>query len=128
MKVGRRRALWILLATLIGILAGFLRYQAAVRLPVDKNEGAYLAAAFQYRELMSQGRWKDIPDVHGTMEHPPFIKLLFATDLSVRNPQEPNWGSLLVSQPIPSSDRSAFSGARLISAICGTLQVFITAS
>jgi len=123
----RRRPLWIVVASLIGILAGFLRYQAVVRLPADKDERAYLAAAFQYRELMSQGRWKDIPNVHATMEHPPFIKLLFATDLRVRNPQEPNWGAVPVSQPIPSSDRSAFSGARLISAVCGTLQVSIIA-
>lgn len=109
------------------MLAGFLRYQAVVRLPVDRDEGAYLTAAFRYQEMLTQKRWKDIPNLDRNMEHPPFIKLIFATDLWFRKPQEPHWASLTVSQPIPPTDRPAFDGARLISAVGGTLQVFVLA-
>jgi hypothetical protein len=115
------------LVTLIGLVAAFLRCQAAVRLPVDKDERVYLSAAFRYRDMMSQGTWNEIPRFHENMEHPPFVKLVYATDLMLWNTKEPQWDSVRVGQPIPPDDRAAFYGPRVISAAGSTLQVFVVA-
>jgi 4-amino-4-deoxy-L-arabinose transferase-like glycosyltransferase len=52
---------------------------------------------------------------------------LFAIDLGMINPKEPDWDNLSVGKAIPPDDRPAFFGPRRISAIGGTFQVFITA-
>lgn len=114
-----------LLATLIAVFAGYLRWHAVKRLPVDYDELVYLPVAFRYQEMMAQGNWKQILQFQNNLEHPPFNKLLFATDLLTRTPSEPKWNSLNVGRPIPPADQPAFFGPRRISAIGGTLQVLI---
>jgi hypothetical protein len=61
------------------------------------------------------------------LEHPPFNKILFALNLLVINPKEPDWDNLNVGKGIPPDDRPAFFGPRSISAVGGTFQVLITA-
>src|SRR5262245_19454773 len=118
---------WFLLAIFIAAFAGFLRMQAVTRLPVDFDEFTYLPIAFRYQEMMANGKWTEIINYQENLEHPPLNKILFALDLWARHPKEPDWNALSVGTPIPESDQSAFFGPRRISAIEGTLQVFIVA-
>lgn len=121
-----RRSLY-LVAVLIGAFAGFLRFQAVTRLPVDFDELVYLPVSFRYEEMLASAKWKQIALCQENMEHPPLNKLLFATDLWAHHPKEPDWDALNVGSPIPASDQPAFFGPRRISAVAGTLQVLITA-
>jgi len=111
----------------IAAFAGFLRMQTVTRLPVDFDELVYLPAAFRYQEMIANSKWKEIINYKENMEHPPLNKLLFAIDLGMINPKEPDWDNLNVGKAIPPDDRSAFFGPRRISAIGGTFQVLITA-
>ncbi len=122
---GRTRIGFYLLAILIAGFAGFLRWQAVMRLPVDYDELAYLPVAFRYQEMINGGRWSELIHFQETAEHPLFNKLLFAVDLSIRQPKEPDWNVLDVGRPIPTDAQSAFYGPRLISAVGGTLQVLV---
>lgn len=106
-------------------LAGYLRWRAVDRLPVDFDELTYLPAAFKYSEMLAAGDWRKVIEYREVLEHPAFNKLLFAKDVELRKPKEPNWDALNVGKPIPEQDRSAFLGSRLISAVGGTLQVLI---
>jgi len=96
-------------------------------LPPDFDELVYLPAAFRYQEMIASSKWKEIINYKENLEHPPLNKLLFAVDLGITNPKEPDWDNLNVGKAIPPEDRPAFFGPRRISAIGGTLQVFITA-
>ena len=116
-----------LIATLIAVFAGYLRLEAVKRLPVDFDELVYLPVAFRYKEMMAKGDWKQILQFQRNREHPPFNKLLFASDLLVRDASKPKWKSLDVRMPIPPEDQPAFFGPRRISAIGGTLQVLLIA-
>jgi hypothetical protein len=117
----------LLFLLFITALAGFVRWQAVKKLPVDYDEFVYLPAAFRYQEMLSNKDWKQILDFEENMEHPPLNKLLFAVDLWLKQPQEPKWDELSVGRQIPDAARPAFTGPRLISAIGGTLQVVILA-
>jgi hypothetical protein len=118
---------WFVFAVLIATFAGFLRMQAVTRLPVDFDEFVYLPTAFRYQEIMASGKWSEIINFKENLEHPPLNKILFALGLWTYNPKEPDWNALSVGKPIPASDQPAFFEPRRISAIGGTLQVFITA-
>lgn len=124
---GRTRIGLYLLAILIAGFAGVLRWEAVMLLPVDYDELAYLPVSFRYHEMISGGRWKEIILFQENAEHPPLNKLLFAADLCVRQPKEPDWDVLDVGRPIPADAQPAFFGPRLISAVGGTLQVLIIA-
>ena len=100
--------------------------QAAYRLPVDYDELTYLPAAYRYAEMLRSARWMEVMNYQEVMEHPAMNKLLFAVDIALRHPKEPNWDALQIGKPIPQPDVAAFIGARLISAVGGTLQVFLT--
>lgn len=110
---------------LIVVLAGFLRHRAVRLLPVDFDELTYLPGAFRYEEMLARGDWGQIAAFHENLEHPPFNKLLFAADLWVRSPKEPQWDALEVGRAIPPADQAAFRGPRRISAVGGTLQVLL---
>lgn len=112
---------------LVVAIAGYLRYEAVMRLPVDFDELVYLPASFHYAGMIQTGHWKDLINDREVMEHPPLNRLLFAVDLCIRHPQEPNWKTLDVGQPIPQQYESAFFGPRMISAIGGTMQVLLVA-
>jgi hypothetical protein len=117
----------VVFAIFITAFAGFLRMRTATRLPVDFDELVYLPAAFRYQEMIANHKWKEIINYKENLEHPPFNKLLFAIDLGMITPKEPDWDNLNVGKGIPPDDQSAFFGPRRISAIGGTLQVMITA-
>jgi len=117
----------LIFAMFIAAFAGFLRMRTVTRLPVDFDELVYLPAAFRYQEMIANSKWKEIINYKENMEHPPLNKLLFAIDLGMINPKEPDWDNLNVGKAIPPDDRSAFFGPRRISAIGGTFQVLITA-
>lgn len=112
---------------LIAAFAGFLRMRTVTLLPPDFDELVYLPAAFRYQEMIANHQWKEIINYKENLEHPVFNKLLFAIDLRMINPKEPDWDNLNVGKSIPTDDRPAFFGPRRISAIGGTLQVLITA-
>lgn len=118
---------YLISAIFIAAFAGFLRMRTVTRLPVDFDELVYLPAAFRYQEMIANGKWKEIIDYKENLEHPPFNKILFALNLLANNPKEPDWDNLNVGKGMPPDDRPAFFGPRRISAIGGTLQVFITA-
>ncbi|MBI2841691.1 MAG: hypothetical protein HYX75_25530 [Acidobacteria bacterium] len=110
---------------LIVVLAGFLRNRAVRLLPVDFDELTYLPAAFRYEEMLARGSWGQVAAFDDNLEHPPLNKLLFAADLWVRNPKEPQWDALEVGRAIPLADQAAFLGPRRISAVGGALQVLL---
>jgi hypothetical protein len=115
-----------LVAILITLLAAFLRFKAVKELPIDYDELTYLPDGFRYEEMIEKHKWAEIVAYDESMEHPAFNKLLFAIDLRIRNPKEPDWEPLSVGQKIPPADQAAFFGPRLISAVGGTLQILIT--
>ena len=129
MKVDASRKTAVKYATVLFIvaLAGFTRWQAVHKLPVDFDEMVYLPAAFRYEEMLASGNWSKIIHYGENLEHPPLNKLLFAIDLRVKKPAEPDWDSLKIGRPIPSEAKPAFTGPRLISAVGGTLQVLLVA-
>jgi hypothetical protein len=118
---------YLVAAIFIAAFAGFLRVRTVTLLPPDFDELVYLPAAFQYQEMIANHKWKEIINYKENLEHPPLNKILFAIDLGLFNPKEPDWNNLDVGKAIPPDDRAAFFGPRRISAIGGTLQVFITA-
>jgi hypothetical protein len=120
------RKTYIAAVLLITIIAAFLRFKTVQNLQVDYDELVYLPDAFRYSEMITNHEWKRIADYDESMEHPPFNKLLFAVDLRIRKPKEPDWEALDVGKPIRAEDQSAFFGPRSISAVGGTLQVLIT--
>ncbi|HEY7159737.1 MAG TPA: hypothetical protein VH815_00695 [Acidobacteriota bacterium] len=118
---------YLIFAILIAAFAGFYRMRTVTLLPPDFDELVYLPAAFHYQEMIANSKWKEIINYQENMEHPPLNKLLFAIDLGIINPKEPNWDNLNVGKSIPPEDHPAFFGPRRISAIGGTFQVLITA-
>ncbi|HSE41171.1 MAG TPA: hypothetical protein VLH08_10450, partial [Acidobacteriota bacterium] len=104
-----------LVAILITLLAAFLRFKAVKELPIDYDELTYLPDGFRYEEMIENHKWAEIVAYDESMEHPAFNKLLFAIDLRIRNPKEPDWEPLSVGQKIPPDDQAAFFGPRLIS-------------
>jgi hypothetical protein len=101
---------YVLFAIFIATFAGFLRMRTVTRLPVDFDELVYLPAAFRYQEMIANHKWKEIINYKENLEHPPFNKLLFAIDLGISNPKEPDWDNLNVGKSIPADDQPAFLG------------------
>jgi len=117
--------LWVVFALLTAGFALHLRLRAVHQLPVDYDELTYLPAAFRYRDMMAEGRWREILSYRENLEHPPLNKLIYALDLWISGAPEPNWDELEVPDPISPSDRPAFWGPRRLSAVSGTLQVLL---
>ncbi|MBZ4333420.1 phospholipid carrier-dependent glycosyltransferase [Corallococcus sp. AS-1-12] len=124
MKRGWALAL-ILLATLC---ATWQRAQAVQRLPVDHDELVYLPAAYDYAEMLKAGHWRDVSAYRGNFEHPPLVKLLFASALWASGAPEPEWSSLQARGPVPEPAWPAFRVTRWLSAAAGILQVALTAA
>jgi len=116
------------LATLLLALlaATWQRARAVERLPPDFDERVYLPVAYRYAELMSGGRWSEVARYRENFEHPPMVKLLFATQLLVAGIPEPDWKTARVGRPIPEPAVPAFRLTRWLSAVTGILQVGLT--
>ena len=89
-------------------------------------ERVYLPLAFRYAEMLSGGRWSEVAAYRENFEHPPMVKLLFATQLLVAGTPEPDWKTARVGQPIPEPAVPAFRLTCWLSAVTGILQVGLT--
>jgi hypothetical protein len=95
------------------LLAALLRAWAAWQLPVDYDEPVYLKAGFDYAHAIRAGDWDAVIDYAGNREHPPLVKLLYG-GVALALGDNATWDDTLLL-------------SRLISALFGTLTVFVVA-
>jgi hypothetical protein len=105
----------------ITAVAAWTRFDAARELPPDFDEMIYLPIAYDYREMLNDGRPADILRYTRNHEHPAGNKLAYAAALPPGPP--PAWERLRVGKPLTTEARPAFRSAREISAVGGTMQV-----
>ncbi len=105
------------------LAAGWQRARAVERLPPDFDELVYLPVAYRYAERMSGGRWEELVAYRENFEHPPLVKLLYASELLVTGTPEPDWGSVRVGRPLSAVAARPFRLTRGLSAGAGLLQV-----
>ncbi len=121
----RAPAQTLALALALAALGGFLRVRAADQLPVDWDEIIYLRVAYGYAQLMEAGNWGEIPAFRYNREHPPAVKLIYASQLVGRS-RDPI-GRPEVGAAVPEALRDEFRRARVFSAVAGALQVGLVA-
>src|SRR5687768_4326228 len=122
-----QRRLLTLAALLLAVLAAsWQRARAVERLPPDYDELIYLPAAYRYAEMLSAGQWGEVARYRENFEHPPLVKLLFASEVLATGAPEPTWKELRVGRPLPEQARPAFQVTRGLSAFSGVLQVALT--
>lgn len=116
------------LATLLLALlaATWQRARAVERLPPDFDELVYLPVAYRYAEMLEGGRWGEVASYRENFEHPPLVKLLFATEVLASGAPEPAWNTVRVGRPLPAMAAPAFRQTRWLSAVTGILQVGLT--
>lgn len=115
----------LLLAVLV---AAWQRARAIEQLPPDYDELIYLPVAYRYEELMASGQWGEVETFRENAEHPPLVKLLYASELWATGTPEPLWSSLRVGRPIPEPARPVFRLTRGLSGVAGLLQVGLVAT
>ena len=108
-QVSKRR--WIVAG--VFTLALLLRLWTAWHLPEDYDEPVYLRAAFDYAQLLHTGDLQGVIDYPENVEHPPLVKLLYASGILVQ-------GSGIQWQ-------QALASSRIISAVLGALAVGLVA-
>lgn len=121
----RAPAQTLALALVLAALAGFVRVRAAEQLPVDWDEIIYLRVAYGYAQLMEDGDWGKIPGFRYNREHPPAVKLIYASQLAGRS-RDPI-GRPEVGAAVPEALRDEFRRARQFSAFAGAAQVGLVA-
>jgi len=131
---GERRSFWrrvrFLLIAAVLLFALVQRSCAAQELPVDADEPVYAWAASYYAGLMARGEWGAIPDYTFNIEHPAFVKLLFAATLRLvgyegRTAQavRPSAADAIAGWHDEPEELGIFLVDRYVSVIFGTLQV-----
>jgi len=95
------------------ILAIFLRAWAVSLLPEDFDEPTYLQVGFDYAHAIQAGNFNAVIDYPGVIEHPAFVKLLYA-------------GAVLALAKT-ASWTNAFYASRAISAFFGVIAVALIA-
>jgi len=113
----------LVLAFVIACLGGFLRFRMIDDLPVDGDEFVYLRAAYLYADLMDEGQWSEVARLTYNREHPPAVKLAYASLLSERDA----WDEGVPGEPMPTALREEIMAGRSLSAAAGTVQVFLVA-
>lgn len=108
------------------LLALGLRVYVAETAAVEWDEDDYLSPARVYREYMNDGDWSRIPDVAQNREHPPLVKLVYATVLDADEldaiPLETFRSQKSYLPP------NSLRNTRWLSVLFGTLTVLILAS
>ncbi len=119
----------LIIITTILLLALLQRLSAAYQLPVDADESVYAWSASYYAGLMARGEWREIPHYTYTLEHPVFVRLLYAAGLRAvghtglpNQAEEPPRRGFLEWGDDPAT-LGAYQVDRLISVLFGTLQV-----
>jgi hypothetical protein len=116
-----------LVTLLLALLAAvWQRARAVERLPPDFDELVYLPVAYRYADMVAGGRWSEVTSYRENFEHPPMVKLLFASELLAIGTPEPEWKTVRVGRPIPEPAVPAFRVTRWLSAVTGILQVGLT--
>ncbi|RJS27264.1 hypothetical protein DRW03_02515 [Corallococcus sp. H22C18031201] len=121
----RALLLGLILAAVAG--AAWQRDVAVRRLPPDYDELTYLPVAYRYEAMLASGRWGEVATFRENFEHPPLVKLLFATGLWVSGAPEPEWKQVEVGHPLPAAAVPVFHVTRGLSAVMGVLQVALVA-
>lgn len=124
--MARKRILALLTLLLALLAATWQRARAVEKLPPDFDEGIYLPVAYRYAEMLAGGRWGDISAYRENFEHPPLVKLLYASELRVSGTPEPDWKTVRVGRPIPEPAVPVFRQTRWLSAVTGIVQIGIT--
>jgi len=118
---------WIAVGVLGVALGAWQRWVAVEELPPDFDELIYIPVAYDYARDMAPGRWGEIPAYRGNLEHPPLVKLMFATELKATGAPEPNWKAVQFGSPLPPAARGAFRATRRLSWVAGVAQLAILA-
>lgn len=122
------KRVWALGALFLALLAAtWQRARAVERLPPDYDELIYLPVAYRYAEMLEGGRWGEVASYRENFEHPPLVKLLYASEVLASGTLEPAWKTVRVGRPIPALAAPVFRQARWLSAVTGILQVGLTA-
>ncbi len=121
--MARKRILALLTVLLALLAATWQRARAVEKLPPDFDEGIYLPLAYRYAEMLAGGRWGEIVAYRENFEHPPLVKLLYASELRVSGTPEPDWKTVRVGRPIPEPAVPVFRQTRWLSGVMGILQV-----
>jgi hypothetical protein len=124
--MARKRILALLTLLLALLAATWQRARAIEKLPPDFDEGIYLPLAYRYAEMMAGGRWGEVVAYRENFEHPPMVKLLYASELLVSGTPEPHWKTVRVGRPIPEPAVPVFRQTRWLSGVMGILQVVLT--
>ena len=103
--------------SLIAMLAFSLRLKASNYLPMNSDEGVYLAASNELAELMRSGKWAGFMQTNDHPEHPQFNKILFAVAMEYAPKFDPK-SELAPIQPIFLPQEY---NARRLSAVFGAL-------
>lgn len=111
----------VALALVLAALAGFIRVSAAEKLPVEWDELIYLRVAYGYAQLMERGAWDEIPSFPHNREHPPLVKLAYASLFAGQ--ERDAIGRPEVGGPVPEALRDEFRRARRFSSVAGAVQV-----
>ncbi|WP_257453933.1 hypothetical protein [Archangium lipolyticum] len=120
------RILALVLLLLAVLAATWQRARAVERLPPDFDEVIYLPIAYRYAGMLSGGQWSEVAGYRENFEHPPLVKLLFASELLAAGTPEPDWKTVRVGRPIPEPARPTFRLTRWLSGVTGILQVALT--
>jgi hypothetical protein len=124
--MGRTSVLAVATVVVAVLASAWQRTRAVQQLPQDFDELTYLPAAYDYAERMAVGDWAGVAASRTDVEHPPLVKLLFATGLMATDAAAPDWKALRVGRPLPERARPAFQVTRALSAVTGVLQVALT--
>lgn len=122
----RNRVLALMVFVAAVLAASWQRARAVDRLPPDFDEMIYLPVAYRYAAMIDAGSWGEVAAFRENQEHPPLVKLLFASELLVSGTPEPDWKALRVGRPLTEPARPVFQVTRGLSAVAGTLQVALT--
>jgi ABC-type sugar transport system permease subunit len=120
-------ALRILAVLLVVAVAAGARWHAVVNLPVDYDEDDYTRAAQQFTALIRSGNWNGFLETNYRPEHPPLEKIVFGISLLstpevALTPDRPT-----SAEPDKYLSRKLLRPERTISAVFGTLEVFLLA-
>ena len=124
--MARKRILALVTLLLALLAATWQRARAIELLPPDFDEGIYLPLAYRYADMVAAGRWGELMAYQENFEHPPLVKLLYASELLVSGTPEPEWKTVRVGRPIPEPAVPVFRQTRWLSGVMGILQVALT--